>query len=307
VTAHLGEALGLSAAVEAAGDLGMLDQLAQGPATAEELSANGRLAPRMVTLLLDALCTAGAVARVDDRYEALTDPADLALERRLWSGLAGAVRDGRPVLDVTDPIAVAACYPVVLARSTAHVAPAVAALTAALAGRGPEVLDLGAGACPWSRALAQADAEIRVTAVELPGVAAITRRSIADHGLGDRFRVVEGDLFRAEVGTGFDLVLIAGVCRLFGPTANALLARRAAALVRPGGEVAIVDALPDADRSDGRSNALYALGLALRTSTGGVHHLSAYASWLYDAGLAGIELVELDRPELSLVRATRPA
>ena len=186
------------------------------------------------------------------------------------------------------------------------VAPLVDDVVDHLGDPGVRVLDLGAGVAPWTRALAARHHHAEITAVDLPEVIGLTAAAVEEDGLSDRFRFVAGDLLTVELAGPFDLVLAAAVCRLFGEDDNRRLARRLAGLLAPGGTLVILDALPAADRPGGGPNDLYALGLALRTGRGGIHPLSMYAAWLYDAGFVHIEAHQLGVPELSLIRASRP-
>jgi len=301
------EAAEVVAAVESAGDLGILEMLEASPCRAAEVAVGLDLDPRMTELLLEVLDIAGAVERDDGGvYRGRLPAGLLALQGNIWSQLTAAVRSGRSVLDVSDPAVAGASYPHVVEHLVGLSDGARSEVIGALASCGSPVLDLGAGAAPWSRAIAALDPEVEVIAVDLPDVIGVTERVVADAGLTDRFRFVTGDLFTVDVGTDFGLVLLAGVCRLFGAEQNARLARRLASVVRPGGTIAILDALPDIDRADGRRIGLYALSLALRTNQGAVHPFSSYASWLYNAGFREIELSMLSTPELSLIKATRP-
>lgn len=105
----------------------------------------------------------------------------------------------------------------------------------------------------------------RAVAVDLPDVVPATRRAASGAGVVDRVEVVEGDLF-----------------------AGALDDDLAGHLV-PGGRLAIVDALPSQVTTDPRL-ALYALGLSLRTATGGLHRRGDYRQWLQAADLDDVEV-----------------
>lgn len=98
------------------------------------------------------------------------------------------------------------------------------------------------------------------------------------------------------------------LCHLFDADANRRLFVWLFDALRPGGTVAILDAVPN-ERLDGpRPIVLYALGLVLRTMRGQVYPFSTYTSWLREVGYEGIERIDLAlAPPISLVRARRPA
>jgi SAM-dependent methyltransferase len=152
-------------------------------------------------------------------------------------------------------------------------APAAQRAADFLAATGPRILEVGAGAAPWSLALASRDPARHVTAVDLPEVISVTRNAVTAAGLEAQFEFVGADIFAAEwEQPEYDLVLAANVCHLFDDETALRLLRCLFNALRPGGTLAIVDVVPH-ERLDGpRPAVLYALGLLLRSRTGG--HLS---------------------------------
>jgi len=139
---------------------------------------------------------------------------------------------------------------------------------------GARLLDLGgAGVAPWSHALCARHPRLEAVAVDLS---------------------VAGDLFRVDLGAGFDTVLVSDVGREFGETEVRRLFERAAVATAPGGQILVIDApADDAPTGDG--------------SVGRVHGFADYAAWLFDAGFVRIEAEPLGPPEQVLIRARRPA
>jgi SAM-dependent methyltransferase len=177
-----------------------------------------------------------------------------------------------------------------------------------LATRGLRVLDLGAGAAPWSLALTARNPDIRVTAVDLPAVLAVTRQVVATRGYDLQFDYLSGDLFTIDLGRSiYDLAIAGNLCHLFDEATNRRLLGRLFDALRPGGTLAILDALPN-ERLDGpRPIVLYALGLLLRTNRGQVYPFSTYVGWLRDAGYEVVERIDLSpTPPISLITARRP-
>lgn len=296
-----------SGAVTAAAEVGVLDQLAERPSTVSEVARGLGLDTRLVELLLDALDVVGAVESGEDgRYRALVTADRVRQSTSLWATLPDALSSGQGPVDVSRQLPDGEGYQSVVRHIAGLTEPLHVQVTELLGGIGPRVLDLGAGAAPWTRALAARDPALHVTAVDRADVLAVTREVVEANGLGDRFSYLDGDLFEADLGGPYDLVVLAGVCRLFAPRRVADLLGRIEPAMAPGATLAILDALPDVDRADSGSNSLYALNLALRTSEGGLHPFSSYASWLFAAGLVDIDLTLLDLPEMSLIRAIRP-
>ena len=172
------------------------------------------------------------------------------------------------------------------------------------------VLDAGAGAAPWSLAVAARDPSSVITAVDVPAVVPATHRAVRDAGLQRQFRFLAGDLFRVELGRGvYDLAIAGNLCHLFDEAANRRLLGRLYGALRPGGTLAIVDVIPDGhEQARPRWVALYELGLLLRTAGGRVHPLAAYLGWLRDAGFQPPERHLLaDQAQAVLLVACKPA
>jgi len=179
---------------------------------------------------------------------------------------------------------------------TGHWGDAVHAAAAALpAAR--RVLDVAAGAAPWSIAFAVRNPDCRVTAIDLPPVLPVTRRAVDRAGLVDRFDFVAGDVFQTPLApSGYDLIMVPHFCDLLDEDACAGLFRTLAPALAPGGALAVIETL-----AGGRGAAMAELSLYLRTSTGAVHELGSYRRWLTEAGLTTVDAVELDSAVASTV------
>ena len=165
------------------------------------------------------------------------------------------------------------------------------------------MLDVGAGAAPWSIALAAADPTARVTALDLPEVLRTTRETVEAAGLAARFQFPDGDMFTADLPqAAYGVIILGNVCHLFSADANRVLLQRLRPALRDGGTLAIVDALPSDDPEQRRSLSLYSLGLRMRTSAGAVHPLEAYATWTREAGYGEVTDISLSQtPPLALL------
>jgi SAM-dependent methyltransferase len=309
---HLTEAVNAVAALTAASRLGVLDRLDRGPVTAGDLIAGGEVSAEAATLLLEALRHVGlADRRPGDRYVAATAGV-AAIGRamlRLPDLLTDVVHTGAGTAAVDRPENAQTFYPAVVARLGETMADA-AAQAARLLTAGPaprRVLDAGAGAAPWSIALARQAPDCHVTALDLPGVLPATRAAVAAAGHTGRYTFLGADLRHAVLAeAAYDLVILGHVCHLLDAGANRELMRRVAFTLRPHGTVAIVGVLPDDDGPHARAVALYAFGRLARTTTRRLHPYADYGAWLTDAGLTAVRRRQLDgRPPLTLITAVR--
>jgi SAM-dependent methyltransferase len=308
---ELTHAVQAAAALAAAARTGSLAVLAQGPATADDVARACGTSPRHTELLLVALQALGLVDRsADGTFRLAGTPLDFLERTRLdWSRTEDVVRTGRSLHEVETAAGAQRLYPSVVPGLSALGARAAAVAARALAPAG-RVLDAGAGAAPWSLAIARADPRARVTALDLAPVLDTTRAQVTAAGLVDRFAFRAADLLEVVPEPGaYDLVLLANVCHLFDDPANADLIARLSGGLAPGGRLAVVDVLPEAVQGGSRRSAmlaLYELGLSMRTGSGQVHPLPAYQRWAAAAGLTVTSVEPLDpRFPVHLVVATR--
>jgi SAM-dependent methyltransferase len=307
----LQEAIAASSALAAADRLGVLARLAAGPADPVTLARDCAISERGARLLLAALISLGLIEEASDgSYSAAaSDLARLAAMITPWSHLAEVIRGDRPTMAGDTPGGAGALYPEVVSHLGALFAPVAEHAADHLVARGRRVLDLGAGAAPWSLALAARNPDIRVTAVDLPTVLAVTRQVVASSGYDLQFDYLSGDLFTIDLGrSAYDLAIAGNLCHLFDEATNRRLLGRLFDALRPGGTLAILDALPN-ERLDGpRPIVLYALGLLLRTNRGQVYPFSTYMGWLRDIGYEAVERIDLSpsTPPISLMMARRP-
>ena len=306
--AYLSEAAAAAAVVQTAGRLGVLARLDGAPATTAELTDACEISERGARLLLAALAGLGLAEAAGGGVwrAALPDLAGLAGTAGMWAHLDEVVREGQPLLRGDTPDGAAALYPGAVGHLGAMLS-AVAERAANLLPPAGRVLDAGAGAAPWSLAVAARDPACLVTAVDLPAVVPATRRAVRDAGRERQFRFLAGDLYDVDLGRGgYDLAIAGNLCHLFDGAANRRLLGRLHDALAPGGRLAVMDVICD-EQPRPRWVALYELGLLLRTASGRVHPLAAYLDWLHDAGFEPPERHQLvDQTQAVLLIARKP-
>ncbi|WP_152364241.1 class I SAM-dependent methyltransferase [Microlunatus speluncae] len=299
-------------ALTGASRLGVLERLDRGPATPAELAADCGLTAGGAALLLGALAGLGIVRSDESGRHHPIGIRPTALDRllALGDGLPDVLRTGVPVIAAGTPDGAGQLYPAAVRHLGALMAAPAAAAARWLTGQRiavGEVLDVGAGAAPWSLAVAAAVPGCRVTALDLPAVLPATRAAVTAAGLSDRFRFRAGNALTTDLPSqAYDLIMVGNLCHLFDGPTNARLLTRLTAALRPGAILMILDALPDTPAADHRSISLYALGLHARAGRGGLHPLGHYRQWATAAGLIKLGRVDLsDAPPITLVHAHR--
>jgi ubiquinone/menaquinone biosynthesis C-methylase UbiE len=305
VLQNLLDAMSTGHVLDATAELGLIDHLTSGPKDASELAEACATDPSMTVLLLEALANLRVVHRNGSGQYTIgvADPALITMAAHGGSQLADAVRSGKPLARADTAEGASDLYPDLVPLLSVLFTPAARRAAQLLAGCGVDVLDVGAGAAPWSIALATHSPAVRVTALDLSAVIATTRRTVEAADLGDRFEYLPADMFTCTLPpAAYDIVLLANICHLFDEPRNRALMHRLRPTVRPGGVLAIIDVLTSPDPAAQRWISLYALGLRLRTSQGTVHPLEAYQAWTSNAGFGPLQVEPLSAtPSLCLL------
>ncbi|MDA0634429.1 methyltransferase [Nonomuraea sp. MCN248] len=313
--------LGLMAchAVGAARSLGVFDALAAGPLTPRELAAAAGADPAALEHLLGVLRTTGYVRRDDGRYantpastawlcsDSPTDYGRIlglwqAIVEERWAGLAGAVRSGTPAGGFYDWLAgrphLSAAFHDLQRGLAEWLAEEVVSL-APLPEGSTSLLDLGGAHGLYAGAFCRAHPGLTATVVD----AAVAERSEGPL----TWRV--GDLLTCDLPGGQDVTVLFNVLHGFAATDAAALVAKAAATLRPGGLLVVMESVaePGSGAADRAFGAAFALNL-WHTQGGALHSAETIRGWLEEAGCATGPWQVLTRsPSHALVTATAPS
>lgn len=311
--ATLTDAAATIAAYGTAVQLGILDRIDREPADIDEIAASCGVSERGTRLLMTALSAIGLVQRLPDgRYQAAAAGlAALHPTLDMWRHLPQAVRDGTPALRADTVAGASQLYPSVVPH-LAQLNEAAAARAAQLLPPARDILDVGAGAAPWSLPLAARDPDCRITALDLPAVLPTTQRAVEGAGRTEQYRYLPGDVFDIDLPRHvYDLILLGNFCHLFEEATNQRLMLQLSASLRPDGVLAILGFIPPPTPAAQPSPlALYELSLLLRTRNDCLYATSAYDRWLTDAGFGPATPVAIStQPPITLITARnkRPA
>lgn len=314
-------------AVDAAIQNRVFDALDSSPKTLEEVSRETGASARGLAAIMNLLVGIQFLARTADGRYALTpeSSAYLVSSKPAYCGgfvhhlismasdflpLAEIVRTGKPVAghDVSGESAdffeqlVGNIMPIAYpgARAVAE------ALGVARATQPLRVLDIGAGSGVWGIAMAQASPQVRVTAVDLPGVLGVTRKVAQKFGVGDRFEYAGKDIFKDELGSGYSIATLGHIMHMAGPEQNRFLAKNIFRALVPGGTLVIGEFIVNEDRSGPVEPLAFAINMLVHTEQGNAYKLSEIRSWLEEAGFANVRTLDAPAPS-PLILADKPA
>jgi SAM-dependent methyltransferase len=293
-------------------ELGIFDQLARAPQTAEQVAVSLRLNPDATRRLLQAFAAMGLLEQQGGAYRngAMVSAELVKGSPRyiggiaqhhaenlwpLWSHLPTAIREGRPVLreafgGESDPFAM-------LAQNTEGLATFLAGMEAGAKGFGEtlsaahdfsrhrHVIDVGGGTGVVAGPVAQRNPHLRVTLFDMPQACALTGPLLFRFKCGSRLSAHGGDFFRAETfPAGADAAILARVLHDWGDADARTILANIYRVLQPGGTVLVMESLMDAP--DPATRAFTALSdlMMLVLTNGGRERTGAE----YEALLAGV-------------------
>jgi acetylserotonin N-methyltransferase len=112
------------------------------------------------------------------------------------------------------------------------------------------LLDVGAGSGCYSIALAQANAGLRCTLMDLKGMCDVALDYVAKAGLAQRIDACPLDMFRQQWPTGYDAVFLSNILHDWDFETASMLVQKAFDALAPGGQILVHEMLLD-DSHDG--------------------------------------------------------
>jgi ubiquinone/menaquinone biosynthesis C-methylase UbiE len=304
--------------LEAAVRIRVFDVLNESPKTIPEASAATGASERGVSALMNALVGLECLTRDDAGRFSLTPESATYLvsskpaffggflahvSKQLipdWLELTEVVQTGKPVTAVNQEgdgsVFFEQFVSGLFAMNYGSAAAAAAALGVTTATQPVRVLDLAAGSGVFGIAIAQQSPQATVTAVDWPNVLEITRKTVAQHGLADRFAYVGGDLDSADFGKGHNVATLGHILHSEGEARSRKLLQKTYDALAPGGTIVIAEFLVNADRRGPVSGLLFDVNMLLHTDVGGTYSFEEIRGWLEQCGFKDARLVESPGP-----------
>jgi ubiquinone/menaquinone biosynthesis C-methylase UbiE len=316
--------------LKSAVELGVFTAIAKGSATAKEIAGVCGASQRGIRILCDALTIDRLLAKSGDRYSLTPDaaffldsrspaymgnalkfllrPAMLENMERLSEAvkLGGAPPD-RNSLAPDDPIWVdfaRGMAPLMVPAAQAiaqQLQPALAKRTSA------KVLDIAAGHGTFGITVAQYASHAHIYAVDWKNVLEVASENATARGVADRYHTIPGSAFQVDYGKDYDAVLVTNFLHHFDPSDNVVLLKKIGAALRPGGQIVILEFVPNDDRVSPPIPALFSVTMLSDTPAGDAYTFTELSEMCRNAGFEGERLIPLSPLPQSLVVAQRPA
>ncbi len=312
--------------IESGVKIGVFDFLDAAPAALEDIHNATGASLRGLRGLLNALVGIELLAKEGDRYALTAESAAFLVKGKpgfhggffqhtttqllpKWMQLETVVRTGKPATAVNQvgpgseffEMFVEGIFPMSYRAALA----AAGHLQVGAASSPVSVLDLATGSGVWGVAFAQQSPQVRVTAVDWPGVLKVTRRIADRFQLGDRFAYVEGDLHDADFGRGHQVATLGHILHSEGEAQSKSLLRKTFEALAPGGTIVIAEFVPNEERTGPPMALTFAVNMLVNSEEGDTFTFGEIGSWLREAGFADVRQLEAPAPS-PLILATKP-
>jgi 2-polyprenyl-3-methyl-5-hydroxy-6-metoxy-1,4-benzoquinol methylase len=295
-----------SAALKAAIQLDVFTAIADGADRTNVIAQRVNAAERGVRILCDYLTIQGFLTKTDDRF-ALTQESAIFLNRhspaymgtlanflaseshkKNFDALTESVKKGGTAVAQGDNTKPNDDLWVNFARSMAPLtmvsAGFIAALAGAKEGKACKLLDIAAGHGMFGITIAMQNPNAQITAVDWAPVLAVAKENAAAAGVADRISFRPGSAFEADLGDGYDIVLLTNIFHHFDiPTCEKLM-RRVHAALKPGGKAITLEFVPNEDRVSPPMAAAFSLIMLAGTDAGDAYTFSQYERMFRNVG-----------------------
>ena len=315
-------------ALKAAVDIDLFTAIAKGNSTAAEIARSCNAAERGVRILCDAMTVMGMLTKSGNRYSLTGDSAffldsrspaylgkafkfllhPVQLENFAQLGEAvrkGGAADGEGTLAPDDPIWIE--FARGMAPMMVPAAQAIAGILAQELGSRPsaKVLDIAASHGLFGITVAKRLPKAHIYALDWAIVLKVAQENAEKEGLAERYHLLPGSVFEVDFGSGLDAVLITNLLHHFTPADNEKMLKKAHAALNPGGQVIVLEFVPNDDRISPPVPAMFSLTMLGSTPHGDAYTLAEYGAMFRNAGFEAPRLIPLEPMPQSLVVARK--
>src|ERR1700746_1045302 len=170
----------------------------------------------------------------------------------------------------------------------------------------PKVLDIAASHGTFGITIAQQNPKAQIYALDWANVLQVAKENAVRAGVADRHHLIAGSAFDAEIGKGYDAVLVTNFLHHFDVATCESFLKRMSAAMNSGGQLVILEFVPNEDRLTPPPVAMFSLVMLANTDHGDAYTFTQLSSMCQNAGFKNLTLVQLEAGLNALVIATKP-
>lgn len=314
--------------VKAGVDLEVFSAIAKGSHTVAEIAKATQASERGIRVLCDALTILGFLVKTGNRYDLTPDSATF-LDSRSPAYLGGAFKfllHPSHVENMTrfaDSVRRGGCAEThhlepddaIWVDFARGMAPMMVPAAQAMAGHlksvldgksSPKILDIAAGHGVFGVTVAQQIPGADIHAVDWANVLEVAKENAKARGVGDRHHLIPGSAFDVEYGAGYDAVLLTNFLHHFDHATNVALLKKIANAMKVGGQLVILEFVPNPDRVSPPVPAMFSVNMLAGTPRGDAFTFAEIEKMCADAGFDGLRAVALEPLPQTLLLARRP-
>jgi hypothetical protein len=293
------------------------------PLTAADIAKRCHVPERGIRILCDYLSIVGLIAKHESGYTHTAtsavflsphSPANLTpslpflMNNKIMqasSRLTDTIRRGHTALDV--PLGGEEVDEwVTFARTMQPFAGAAAEFMAGQlqkSGMPKKVLDVAASHGMFGLAVARHCPGCEIVALDFPSVLEVTSEHARNAGVA--LTLLPGSAFTADLGDGYDGILVTNLFHHFSQAECVSLMKRFHAALVPGGRMLVLEFVPNDDRVTPPLPASFALMMLANTAEGDAYTRGEYSAMLDEAGFASREFMDVPQSPQQLILAVR--
>jgi len=146
----------------------------------------------------------------------------------------------------------------------------------------------------------------QIYALDWPKVLEVARETAVAHGVSSRYHLLPGSAFDVDWGTGYEAVLLPNFLHHFDEQTCTTLLRKANAALNPGGQVVILEFVPNEDRVSPPIPAMFSMTMFSTTPTGDAYTFPQFKEMCGKAGFGEPKLMQMEESPESLLLAKKP-
>lgn len=153
-----------------------------------------------------------------------------------------------------------------------------------------KVIDIAASHGMYGIAVAKQNPSAHIYASDWKSVLELAKKNAEEMGVADRYHLLPGSAMETDFGGGYDLVLITNFLHHFDPATCTSFLHKMLGALKPGGRAAILEFVPNADRTSPRMAAAFSMTMLATTPSGDAYTFEELERMATDAGFSRTEL-----------------